>query len=69
MKRCLAVAVAVLVFGATPASAVNHDFIPADEASDSPMAGGNNAVACEVGKACPKSGGKAQGEANASFTR
>lgn len=69
MKRCLAVWIAVLALGATPALAVNHAFIPADEASGNPMAGGNNAVACQAGKACPKSGGKAQGQAHASFTR
>jgi hypothetical protein len=76
MKRCLAICVAVLGFAASPAFAVNHPFIPANEASDNPMAGGNNAVACQVGKSCPKSApaddptqGRAQGEEHASFTR
>jgi hypothetical protein len=69
MKRCLAVCIAVLGLSATPALAVNHPFIPANEASDNPMAGGNNAVACQAGKSCPKSGGKAQGQEHASFTR
>jgi hypothetical protein len=69
MKRCLGIAFAVLAFGATPAMAVNHPFIPANEASDNPLAGGNNAVACQAGKSCPKSDGRAQGQEHASFTR
>ncbi len=69
MKRGLAVCAAVFALGATPAFAVNHPFIPADEASDNPRAGGNNAVACTHGKPCPKSGGKAQGQEHAAFTR
>jgi hypothetical protein len=53
---------------APPALAVNHPFIPANEVGQSPNAGGNNAVACSVGAACPKSTSGASDGANATNT-
>jgi hypothetical protein len=65
-KKLLVAVLSIAGFAlAPPAAAVNHPFIPANDVGQSPNAGGNNAVACTVGAACPKSTSGASDGANA----